>query len=77
MLNIENCAEQLGQQTPTIHLTETQLADRWQMSIKTLQANRGKGIGCSHIKVGRLVRYRMQDVVAYETAHLVMSMGGH
>ncbi len=74
---VENCAAQLGQHPATFHLTETQLAQRWQLSVKTLQANRWKGIGCNHVKLGRLVRYRMEDVVAYESAHLVMSMGGH
>ena len=77
MKTVENCDEQIGQHPATFHLTETQLAERWQISIKTLQANRWKGIGCSHIKVGRLVRYRLVDVLAYEAAHLVTSMGGH
>ncbi|WP_374631137.1 DNA-binding protein [Ferrovibrio sp.] len=53
-----------------ILLTENQLWRRWQLaSAKKLQADRVRGVGCPYIKIGRLVRYRLSDVVAYEAKH--------
>ncbi len=49
-----------------ILLTEQDLAKRWQCTTKKLQADRLKGAGVSHVKLGRLVRYRLSDVVQYE-----------
>lgn len=56
-----------------VHLTQGQLAHRWCISHKTLEANRLKGVGVPWIKIGRLVRYRLSDVLAYEEAHLCQS----
>lgn len=49
-----------------VFLTEKQLADRWQVSDKKLQADRWLGVGVSYLKLGRAVRYRLSDVRAYE-----------
>ena len=54
------------------HFTETQLAKRWNKSVKTLQADRWKGTGVSFLKLGRSVRYRLSDIVAYESSHTVV-----
>ena len=51
-------------------LNENQLAERWGVSVRTLQAARVKGGGVPFIRIGRSVRYRMKDVLAYEQAHL-------
>ncbi|MFP9138551.1 helix-turn-helix transcriptional regulator [Devosia sp. XGJD_8] len=59
--------------TNAIFLTETQLADRQQRSIKTLQADRMKGGGIPFVKLGRTVRYRLSDIEAWEEDHLVRS----
>ena len=53
-----------------IHLTERQLADRWQISTRTLQAARVKGSGVPFVRIGRAVRYRLEDVLAYEQGRL-------
>ena len=53
-----------------IHLTEAQLAERWQISVRTLQAARVKGSGVPFVRIGRSVRYRLEDVTAYEKARL-------
>ena len=50
--------------------TEHQLAERWQVSLKKLQADRIKGGGCPFIRVGRCIRYRLTDVLAYEDSRL-------
>lgn len=51
-------------------LTEDQLADRWQCSVKKLQNDRLTGRGPNYVKLGRSVRYRFSDVLAYEEANL-------
>lgn len=53
-----------------IFLTERQLADRWQISVKKLQADRWNGCGVPFVKIGRSVRYRLAEVLAYEELHL-------
>lgn len=50
--------------------TEQQLSERWGVSIKKLQADRLKGEGIPFVKIGRLVRYRLEDILAYEQANL-------
>ena len=59
----ESCIEVL--------LTESQLAARWQITIKKLQADRWKGVGVPYVKIGRLVRYSPVEVDAYEARHSV------
>jgi hypothetical protein len=51
-------------------LNEKQLARRWGVSVRTLQAARVKGSGVQFIRIGRAVRYRLEDVLAYEEARL-------
>ena len=51
------------------HLNEVQLAARFAVSVKLIQAMRVKGNGVKYIKVGRLVRYRMDSVLEFENAH--------
>ena len=47
-------------------LTEGEVADRHRRSVKTLQNERVKGCGIPFVKIGRLVRYRVEDVLEYE-----------
>ena len=48
-------------------LTEQELAERWRMSIRTLQGWRYRNTGPKFIKIrGQAVRYPMDDVLAYE-----------
>lgn len=51
-------------------LNERQLAERWGVSVRTLQAARVKGSGVPFVRIGRSVRYRLEDVLAYEQARL-------
>jgi excisionase family DNA binding protein len=50
-------------------LTEKQAARLLSMSHRTLQAWRRTGIGPSFIKLGRAVRYRRDDVIAWANAN--------
>jgi predicted site-specific integrase-resolvase len=45
---------------------ETQLARRWDISIRTLQQWRRMGIGPIYLKLGNRVSYRREDVEQYE-----------
>jgi hypothetical protein len=56
-----------------IHLTTNDLAERWRLSTGQLRNLRVAGRGCQFIKLGRAVRYRLVDVVAFETAHIAGS----
>jgi hypothetical protein len=52
-------------------LTEKGLATRWSVSRKKLQANRAAGKGLSYTKIGRCIRYQLEDVEAYERSNHV------
>jgi hypothetical protein len=56
-----------------ILLTEKQLAARHQLSVKTLRNARVTGSYIRFVRLGRTVRYRLSDIVAYEEANLVHS----
>jgi len=47
-------------------MTDTELAERWQTSRGTLANARSRGDGCPYLKLGGLVRYAIEDVLAYE-----------
>lgn len=48
-------------------LKERALAKRWKKSIRTLQRWRAIGYGPAYIQIGGSVRYRIEDVLAFET----------
>jgi hypothetical protein len=50
----------------TVTLTETDLASRWCMSIKTLQRWRMQQTGPEYLKLGKQVRYPLEAVAEYE-----------
>jgi hypothetical protein len=52
------------------HLTETDVARRWRMSVRTLQAWRWKQVGPPYIKAMGKVLYRLSDIEAFEADHL-------
>jgi DNA-binding transcriptional regulator YiaG len=48
------------------HLTETDLARRWRMSVRTLQAWRWRKVGPPYLKV----LYRLTDIETFEAERL-------
>lgn len=52
--------------TPQSHLTQLELARRWNKSVGTLERFRSEGIGPRFLKIGGTVRYRLEDIEAYE-----------
>ena len=47
-------------------ITQEQLAERWLISGATLERDRSLRQGIKFLKIGGLIRYRMQDVLEYE-----------
>ena len=49
-------------------LTEREAADFLGVSARCLQDKRLRGGGCPYVKIGRLVRYRMEDITTFVEA---------
>ena len=49
------------------HLTQEELAERWNCSGETLARWRCEGNGCRWMRIGGYIRYRVADVEAYES----------
>ena len=47
-------------------MTQEELASRWKISEATLERERSFKRGCRYMKIGGLIRYRLQDVIDYE-----------
>ena len=58
---------------PAYTFTPRDLARRLKVSEKKLSHDRLAGRGVPYLKIGRLVRYRLADVIAYEEAQLRFS----
>lgn len=56
--------------TPVKHLNEIELSRRWGISHRTLQRWRWLRQGPAYLKVGGAIRYRIEDVEAFEAAQL-------
>jgi hypothetical protein len=52
------------------NLRQKQLAERWQISPRTLEQWRWQGRGPKYLKIGAIVVYRLEDVEAFEAEHL-------
>ncbi|MEQ8694043.1 MAG: helix-turn-helix domain-containing protein [Gammaproteobacteria bacterium] len=48
------------------HLNQIELADRWNISHRTLERWRWTGEGPAFLKIGGRVVYRLEDVEAFE-----------
>lgn len=52
------------------HLNQEDLAERWNISTRTLERWRWIGEGVRFVKIGGRVRYRLDDIEAYEEQQL-------
>jgi len=52
------------------HINQKELAERWDVSQRTLERWRAIGWGPHFLKIGGRVVYRMEDILAYEEQHL-------
>jgi predicted DNA-binding transcriptional regulator AlpA len=53
------------------HLTPQELARRERVPLKSVYVWNSTGTGPRYLRVGRHVRYRLSDVIAWEAARLV------
>ena len=56
--------------SPLHHLTQAELAERWQVSTRTLDRWRAEARGPAWLKLNGRVRYREEDVLAFERLRL-------
>jgi hypothetical protein len=54
------------------HLSQIELAERWNIKPHTLENMRWRKVGPPYIKIGGKVMYRREDIEVYERAHLVL-----
>jgi predicted DNA-binding transcriptional regulator AlpA len=59
-----------------VKMTQEQLAERWQMSPRTLEQWRWLGKGPRFLKIGSRVLYREEDVDAWEAAQVCQNTSG-
>lgn len=52
--------------TEQIFFTQDELAERWQITPRTLEMWRWKGTGPKFHKIGRRVLYKLPDIIAFE-----------
>lgn len=57
--------------SPDKHLTVEDFADRVGVPVQTVYDWNTRGLGPTYMRIGRYVRYRLTDVVAWENARLV------
>lgn len=53
------------------HLTPEDLANREQVPLETVYQWNRKGTGPAYMRVGRHVRYRLDDITAWEKSRMV------
>ncbi len=53
------------------YITEIEVSEITGRALSTLRNERSKGEGITYIKVGRSVRYDLQDVVEFMEAHKI------
>jgi hypothetical protein len=60
-------------ETKVRHLTQRELADRWNKSEATIERYRSDGVGPMYLKIGGKVMYRIEDIEQFERACLYFS----
>lgn len=56
---------------PVGTMDQHQLAEHWGIPVRTLAAWRYQGKGPAYLKLGGAVRYRLEDVEAFENENLI------
>ena len=56
--------------TGSNYMTQTQLAERWQVAESTLERWRSEGVGPIYMKILGRVRYRLSDITNFEEESL-------
>lgn len=58
------------------HLTPEALAERLGVPLRTVYAWNSTGVGPRYLRIGRHVRYRLADVIAWENERYAAQGGG-
>ena len=58
------------------HLTQNELATRWNLSPRTIERWRSNGEGPRFVRLGNRVMFRLEDIEAFEEQHLLESNSG-
>ena len=58
---------------PIKHLTQSDLANRWNKSVHTIERYRTEGNGPIYLKIGGKVMYRVKDIEKFEEDHLFLN----
>lgn len=67
----------LGEMMAERHLTVADLAEREGVPQQTIYKWNSEGTGPRYMSIGRHVRYRLADVLAWETAQYAPGSGRH
>ena len=54
----------------TVHISQKDLAQRWNLSPRTLERWRWLKRGPTFVKIGGSIRYRLEDIQSYEQANI-------
>ncbi len=57
-------------ETPVHHITQRELAIRWNKAVGTIERYRADGKGPQYLKIGGQVIYRIEDIEAFEQSCL-------
>jgi predicted DNA-binding transcriptional regulator AlpA len=57
-------------------LNQAELAERWRLSERTIEKWRSTGRGPQHLKLGRRVVYRLEDIERFEIENIRKSRQG-
>ena len=60
-------------ETKIRHVTQRELATRWNKSEATIERYRSEGLGPVYLKIGGQVMYRIEDILQFENDCLHMS----
>lgn len=50
-------------------LSPKELSQRWKLSYSTLERWRWLGVGPNYLRIGGRIRYRLEDILAFESLH--------
>lgn len=56
---------------PVVFYDETALAERWNISVRTLRGWRLQKKGPEYVKFGRTVRYSIDTIIEYEKSNTI------
>ena len=58
-------------ETETRYITEIELSELTGFALSTIRNKRFSGEGIKYCKIGRSVRYRLNDVIEFMNSHLI------